>query len=374
MLMRPLTLTAILLLSACASGSSVGDDTTPNGNDTPVTDGNTGNSGGDGNTGGNGGDGGTGGGSDGDGSTDGDGSSGGDGGTGSGSDGDGFPATDVVPISSEGFATADKTIGFTGQTFTITDMKFNATPKDGTGTRQPVSATGEMSASYNADGTVTLTYDGESITLTETEDGDFAGANGDLIGFYQRVYNRSEGVETTFFNFNDDETKRDGFLVVGFDTHPSEVAELTGTAAYNGQLNLRIATGPNLYEEDGIYNGAGPGSLIANFENGTIVGDFNVSDPLVTGDATPGAEDFPNATVRLRKTDILENGFDGDLEVTFADGGFGNTTLTLEDGTYNGRFYGEDGISVGGQVSGTVTGGDDTYVLQGGFSANRSRD
>lgn len=231
-----------------------------------------------------------------------------------------------------------------------------------------------LEATFNVDGTVTLTSGGESVTVTLNEaDGNFTGTNGEVFGFLNRRYQRSVGVETVLFNFNDNEFQREGFLVIGDDATVEEVNAQTGVATYRGLMSVRINTNADLEgNSTESLNGNGGGRLIVNFDDDTVSGAFNVSDPTRGRETPAEGNGFPRIRVNLEESSIADGAFGGDVNLVFRDDeAFGNPDVAFSDGSYTGSFYGDEAISAGGQMSGLLQNGDDTYAVQGAFATNR---
>jgi hypothetical protein len=132
---------------------------------------------------------------------------------------------------------------------------------------------------------------------------------------------------------------------------------LTGGAELHGQIYLEA--------RNGFLDGYGTGDVTLNvdFDESVISGEFDLTD---IGSSV--AEIFiPTSSYQLEETEIVGNGFSGDITVISGDIGG-----TLSDATYDGRFFGTDANTAGGQVSATVTledGNDPTY-LTGAYVAS----
>ena len=239
----------------------------------------------------------------------------------------------------------------------------------------------DLRATGSDDGTITVTLDGVERVLTPGNDGIYR-ASGDAGTFVDRRFKNSLDVETVLFNFSDSEFKREGFLAVGVESTLDDVNDQTGTAQYRGLLEVRINTGRTL-EGNGTngargesLSGFGAGDLFVDFGSDTVRGDFTVTDvsDRTLEDRQTAAEGnaFPRLRVLLDESTIADGGFGGTANITLVDGeAFGNTEATVTDGAYSGGFFGDDAISAGGQVSGLIQNGDDTYTLQGAFATNR---
>lgn len=256
------------------------------------------------------------------------------------------------------------------ETFTISDQTFIITEKVAFADRVPTLREQNIQATYNGDGTITLSQGGNAVVLTTDSRGNFTGTDGDVSGFLRRRYQGADGIDLAFFNFNDATLRREGFVIIGNTTPSSALADLGGTATYTGEINARI-TGPGDTRPE-QYDGIGGGRLEINFDEGAVSGSFNLTDPNA-GLFKPAAIDqFPRISVELEQSDITAGTFGGVATVDFKDGGgFGNPDLALNnDGTYTGNFYGDAGQSAGGLVSGTIENAGETFVLQGAFAVD----
>lgn len=161
-------------------------------------------------------------------------------------------------------------------------------------------------------------------------------------------------------------------FVVGFDTDPAEIAGRTGSMTYNGGVSTVL-----IQQDETAVNGFGTGfaqgelTLVVNFDGDTRVsGGFNLSSDLAEEEFTdgPGLILLPDAAFELEDVVIAGNGFTGDI--TLADDGSDlGVGVTLRDATYQGQFYGVDGVTVGGIIAGTIdVEGEEPIVTTGVFA------
>ena len=152
--------------------------------------------------------------------------------------------------------------------------------------------------------------------------------------------------------------------VMGFDTDPSVIAAESGTATYLGQVSFtgeRLSTvDPDNPDEGGFDGISGELTLTADFGASNISG----SAVLENGsDETPLVE-----TVTFQDAAINGNGFSGSVT---SDEAFFGPGQSLGDVTFSGNFYGPNGETVAGSITGEVLiNGEDPLLLLGYFGAN----
>ena len=144
-----------------------------------------------------------------------------------------------------------------------------------------------------------------------------------------------------------------GYIVYGFDTDPSTIGAETGSAYYSGTIRA------NGYQDANVSSASGNMTLSANFDSNTINGNFNLSN--LSG--MTGTENYT-----MQSTAITGNGFSGNITVT--DGSL-QSGQTLQNGGYQGNFYGAAAEAVGGTINMTIQDGAESPIfIQGGFVAD----
>ncbi len=153
---------------------------------------------------------------------------------------------------------------------------------------------------------------------------------------------------------NGDFNLNDAWVIIGRDTDPEQIRDLSGTATYNGVMDATLRR--NNY--DGAF-GDGTFSLTANFSNGSISGTGEFVD---RGSANADFA-FAPVDVVFENTSIVGNGFSGDLTLT---GGFIDGPVTQSG--YDGRLFGVNAASVGANAHARVNTTDsdsDTFIVLG---------
>ncbi len=158
--------------------------------------------------------------------------------------------------------------------------------------------------------------------------------------------------------------------VLGFDTNPEAIAATTGEATYEGNL---ILVGTNINEE-GPDDGSetDPDAPTQGFDGieGALTMTANFDSNTISGNAVL---DNDNPEMPLTETLIFEsaaitgNGFSGAVT---GDGQFFEPGLSLGDVNYDGHFFGAEGESVAGTLSGEVlVEGADPILMLGVYGA-----
>lgn len=161
---------------------------------------------------------------------------------------------------------------------------------------------------------------------------------------------------TSLFAFVDGNLNS-GYFPLGFDTDPAIIARLEGDAVFSGQMVAALRAGFS----DAF--GRGDVTMTVSFDRNMIAGGGVLID-----DQQPSADfNFDPITLRFEPTPITANGFAGTLSITSPVNG------TLNDATYDGRFFGPNGESVAGQFVGRVdvNGTDTDTFINGGFLASQ---
>ena len=258
----------------------------------------------------------------------------------------------VEPVSASGFASASNT-NVDEYDYTIK----NATRITGKG--------GELSLTRDETieirgttgvGPIEVVIDGETYTLTRaTGNPNFAsfedGANRVILATL--INGQQDAVAVELFTVIDGRLNA-GNLVVGLDTNPGAIADRTDRAVYTGDMEFTLRNGFN----DAF--GEGQFQFDVNFASARIGGTAQLFD-----NDNPNSEfDFDPATITLERGDITGNGFAGDVTVLLGDLGG-----DLVSGGYEGRFFGPNAETVGGQVFGEIdlTDSDINTLIEGVF-------
>ncbi len=223
---------------------------------------------------------------------------------------------------------------------------------------------------------IVLTVDGVDYTATLSDevglfdgfDSAYTFEDGDA-GIYLNTSTISDSAEMVFITAATDEQILTGFDTFGFDTDPTVIDAVTGTATYDGQITLYTVSS----FEDGLgtqIDGdalSGDITLTADFDGNAISGDAVFTEEVFDTDTSDFVTVSDNLTFEAAAID--GNGFSGTVS---DDGEFFGDGVTLQDVTYNGNFYGAEGETVGGNLSGTIGNSEMSAPLQGAFGANAS--
>lgn len=261
------------------------------------------------------------------------------------------PAPVVDPISNSGFATASSAV-VTGESF---DAQ-NTFRLLGDSVGNIVIDQQDVEYSIAEDGSnVTVVVAGETYVLTPTLSG-YGLVDGSNQITATRIYAPTPAAEIVDVFAVIDNELNDGSFVIGFDTDPAQVAAQTGTAQMQGEIFVTARNG------FGRAFGAGDVTLDVNFNDNTVSGDFNIQDDSDFNSTFS----IPTTSFELEETDIVGNGFSGDISLTS-----GNIDGTIARADYNGRFYGANAVAAGGQIIAEVNeiGEDDPTFIEGAFVA-----
>lgn len=204
--------------------------------------------------------------------------------------------------------------------------------------------------------TVTVVVAGETYVLNATFAGYEYSAPGEIVQAF-RIYAPTDDAEIVDVFAVIDGELNDGDFVIGFDTDPAQVAARSGTASLDGRIFVTARNGFDRAFADGDL------TLDVNFDANTISGDATVVD---TNDLNSSFS-IPTTTFSLEETDIVGNGFSGDIVATS-----NNLGGTLSNSGYDGRFYGAGAPTAGGQIAGQITNEDDSsdvIFFEGAFLA-----
>lgn len=268
--------------------------------------------------------------------------------------GGGGPSFDTTPLEANGFAQEGG--GFGGDyDFTIE----NATRTVSIGTELSQEKGTIRIVGTAGEGPITVTLNGVDYTLQRAPNNDgpaiFEDGN-DRISFGAAIRG-TDFVELTSLFSVIDGTLNSGVFARGFDTNPAVVQKITGSAEFEGQMEAVL--------RNGFADASGSGNLTmsVDFDDNTISGNGVLIDEQL-----PISEfGFPPTSIRFEQTEIDENGFAGTVTVESPLPG------TLNGATYDGRFFGPNAESVGGQFVGRIdlNNSDTDTFINGGFIATK---
>ena len=191
-----------------------------------------------------------------------------------------------------------------------------------------------------------LELDGVTYALTQnTEDlSEYTFDAGNTFILFNARQNRNSVVAAELFaEFPGNDTELNAaHIVYGFDTDPDEVSARSGNASYSGAMEAALRS----ENYDDAY-GVGTFTLDVDFDEMVISGNglipsYDLVDPEIP---------FDVLEIEFARTAITGNGFAGEVEISPV--GFGAQTEGAQNG-YEGRFYAEDALSIGGQFYGTL--------------------
>ena len=254
----------------------------------------------------------------------------------------------IVPVSASGFATAGAAVT-TGDSFAVQNAFRAVQSDDGTF----VLDSQDVDYSISTDGTeVAVTVAGVDYVTTfingryQFIDGD------DFVTIFRVDAQVAEAELVEVLSFIDGNTNS-SLVVIGEDTNPSEVASLTGSASLTGEIFV------DARNQNGAGFASGPIELNVDFSDSSVSGEFSLTD---NGFSVANFA-IPTSSFDLDQTDIVGNGFAGSITQTS-----GDFEGTLSSAAYNGRFFGQDAPTAGGQIGAVVTDGDENVtVITGGF-------
>lgn len=127
-----------------------------------------------------------------------------------------------------------------------------------------------------------------------------------------------------------------GSLILGYDTNPATIGARTDSTSYTAPVAAI------LINDEVVAFAPGSLSLTVDFDAGTMSGNADI-------DLTTSANGvlFQGFDLTLNEASISENGFRGNISL--ASGGI---TRTLVGGSYEGRFFGSEAESIGGNITG----------------------
>lgn len=264
-----------------------------------------------------------------------------------------------MPFSDSGFA-GQETGDETQATFTLPNQLRTIRTDDGVTSFERQDVIVSLDFSDNA---ITIEIDGETFVMAANPDDQDEVVFEDATNFVAlELFDEVIGA-SAFESFAVlDGELNESYLVLGFDTDPADIAVQEGTATYRGPVAVNL-------RRDAFFDAFGSGEieLVTNFDSNTIGGTATVSD-----DNLGNADfNFETITLTLENTPINANGFAGDISVQA-----GDINGELVSGGYEGRFFGEEAVSTGGNLYGRIdvdSSDTDTFV-NGYFLGERSAD
>ena len=277
----------------------------------------------------------------------------------------------LQPTAGGGFATADTAVA-RGTDWTLSDVP-QLSYVDGSTTRTIEDRDVTIDIS-EVRGLLTVTIDDTTYDLVfdEGRDRTFRFDNFENSVVYRREYYPDPNVEFVYLAHTRYGSRRfgiadgsAGFYTIGYKTDPVTVEQLTGSATYNGEMDLIISG-------DGqVGFGEGDIELTANFNSGRISGQAIVENGFVANVPIPNDLFVPTTTFELEGATLSDGAFAGNLSVS--EGGRLPFGAEFTDGSYEGAAYGPLADGLGGQVTGSWAFSDGTiaYTMQGAFVAVR---
>jgi hypothetical protein len=268
--------------------------------------------------------------------------------------GGGGASFNTTPLASTGFAEAS---GGFGGAYDFTIERATRTVSVGNVLSQEK---GTIRISGTAgQGPIIVVLNGETYTLQRASDnnGPARSQDGnDLVSLSSAIVG-TDFVELTSLFAVIDGNLNSGIFARGFDTDPAIVQKMTGTADFQGGIEAAIRSGFDNAFGSGVLN------MSVDFDGNTISGRGVLNDEEIsTADFT-----FDPVTIRFEQAQIDENSFAGSVSVESPLIG------TLNDATYDGRFFGPNADSVAGQFVGRIDidGSDIDTFINGGFVATK---
>lgn len=268
-----------------------------------------------------------------------------------GSGSNAYDGPTIVPFAASGFATEDSRVQGT-ETYDVQVQQRIISNDNGVLNldRQ------DIVYAIASDGlSVDVTIEGETYTVDYVGDGLYAFNDGSARVQARIIRDEQVAAAISVFSVVDGQLNSSN-IVIGHDTDPDTIVNLSGGAELTGQIYLEA--------RNGYFDGYGLGdvTLDVDFDAATIGGEFDITNV----DDTVSEITIPQSSYRLEETSIDGNGFSGDVTLIS-----GDIDGTLVDATYDGRFFGSDASVAGGQVSASVVSDDfaDPTYLTGAFIA-----
>ncbi len=268
---------------------------------------------------------------------------------GSGSNG----GANVTPVASSGFATSGSTFN-SNVTFTPTNASYTVRERGGASSVSVEPANLELVFSQNGD---RLSIRVDRFNYEMDENGPLAYSEisagptteqliiESVSGNGDAKLARMTSIEEFFGD--------DVYFVYGFDTNPTTVTALSGTAMYTGDV-FAVAN-----QVDNTQRAGGSITLNVDFNDNEVSGQLNLNAfSGLTG----------SSVYDLSEADISGNNFSGTFVVSSSNPLDAGQSAT--DTIYDGRFFGTDGDAAGGGIGMTITeSGEEPIYVQGAFLA-----
>ncbi len=243
-------------------------------------------------------------------------------------------SAEISPISAFGFADAERPQDGSFD-YNIKDTIRTLGSVDGelSQERQDIDLSGTIGA-----GDITLVLDGETYVLErDAIDPSIATFDdgGDFVQLSTTIGENNQAVGVNIFSVIDGELN-DGKLVLGLDTNPNDVEMITGSADYTGRAEATLRNGFSSASAGGDLN------LTVDFDDNSVGGTAEL-------EFIEGSLDFDPVTIAFDDTDLVGNGFAGNVSIEAGDIGG-----TLDNTTYEGRLFGADAGTVGGTFTGQI--------------------
>jgi len=198
---------------------------------------------------------------------------------------------------------------------------------------------------YNDLSALQVELDGITYALVQSSDDSsryIFDAGGEFLSLYFDVNAPGVVAASIFFTSPDGSGLNSAYTTFGFDTDPMTLADLAGSASYEGRVVAALRT-------DDFDDAFGEGTFVldVDFDRMKVAGEGMIS-PDVPG---LGEIDFPDLNLSFTETDIVGNGFDGEIEISPSNGGTPNNPLISG---YEGRFYAGQAEAVAGQFFGGI--------------------
>jgi len=249
----------------------------------------------------------------------------------------------IVPIASTGFHSGE---GFEPDVVVFTVPSAVRILRDTEGNnptfeRQRIVVT----IDYNDLSALQVELDGITYALVQSSDDSsryIFDAGGEFLSLYFDVNAPGVVAASIFFTSPDGSGLNSAYTTFGFDTDPMTLADLAGSASYEGRVVAALRT-------DDFDDAFGEGTFVldVDFDRMKVAGEGMIS-PDVPG---LGEIDFPDLNLSFTETDIVGNGFDGEIEISPSNGGTPNNPLISG---YEGRFYAGQAEAVAGQFFGGI--------------------
>lgn len=264
----------------------------------------------------------------------------------------------VTPISPSGFASETRGLEDVA-TLNIVDQR--RIVSDGTENLSLDVQDITISDLNNGNDEIAITIDGQTFVLEGIEGtSTFSFDDGtNLVEIFSEGITTPDASVIGVFALLDGELNA-ASLVIGLDTNPDVIDALSGSAEFDGVVDVTTRTGFT----DGF--GGGQIALDVDFDAMTVGGELEIFD---IGNSS--SETFiPNVTFDIAETDITGNGFETSLTFN-PDESLDQLDGTIVSAGINGRFYGAEGATLGGQIFGEIDNGEGEFptLVEGAYVA-----